>query len=71
MLTLEIDASTIFATVYRGDEPVATVQRHRSDDTSGITWSGYDTRGNVLFATMLDLGAAGMIRRIERALAKQ
>lgn len=70
MITLEIDNSTQFATAYRDGEPVATVQRARVDDRSGICWSGYDLKGSVLFASMLDLGAEGMIRRIELALKK-
>jgi hypothetical protein len=69
-LALEIDNSTESAVAYRDGNPVATVVRHRAGDRSGITWSGYDLAGNVLFASMLELGAAGMVRRIERALAK-
>lgn len=67
-LSLEIDDSTQAAVAYRDGKPVATVRCHRTGDRSGITWSGYDLRGNVLFASMLNLGAEGMVRRIERAI---
>lgn len=68
MITLEIDNSTQYATAYRDGQPIATVQRARVLDQSGITWSGYDLNGDCIFATMLDLSAEAMIRRIERAL---
>lgn len=70
-ITLEIDDSTQYATAYRDGQPVATVMRARIMDRSGITWSGFDNNGNVLFASMLDLGASAMVRRIERALRAQ
>lgn len=70
MITLEIDNSTQFATAYRDGKPVATVQRARVGDRSGPQWSGYDLKGNVLFASMLNISADAMIRRIERALEK-
>lgn len=68
MITLEIDNSTQFATAYRDGRPIATVQRARCDDRTGPQWSGYDLDGKIIFASMFNLSADAMIRRIERAL---
>lgn len=69
-IDLEIDGTTQYATAYSDGKPVATVQRRRVYERGPI-WTAFNTKGEKLFATFLDVSAATLAKRIRHCLLNQ
>ena len=66
-LSLELTDSTQYATIYRGNVPVATIKRRLVADKTGHDWTVYATDGAFLFATNFGTSES-LCRRTESAL---
>lgn len=68
-LTVDVDCATQYATVYRGETPIATIIRKRTYERTLFTWRAYWTDGSEACTGISGDNIDLLLGRIARRLA--